>query len=60
MEKWYSSVVVLMLNDTKEPKEWKRLHVRSARGLNCKHIFSGVGDEFAAETFWNVTGTEGI
>ena len=35
---WHSSVFVLMLNDTREPKEWGRLHVGAVRGVSCEHV----------------------
>ena len=36
--KWYTTVLVDMLHDEKEPSEWKRLHVGAERGVNCEHM----------------------
>ena len=49
MAKRHSSVVVQLLNDTKEPKGWERWHVGVERGVTCEH-FSSIGDKFTEET----------
>ena len=36
--KWYTTVLVDMLHDEKEPSEWKKLHVGAERGVNCEHM----------------------
>ena len=36
--KWYTSVLVDMLHEEKEPIEWMELHVGAERGVNCEHM----------------------
>ena len=36
--KWHATVLVDMLHEEKEPSEWKRLHVKAGRGVNCEHM----------------------
>ena len=36
--KWFTTVLVDMLHDEKEPSEWKNLHVGAERGINCEHM----------------------
>ena len=38
MAECYSSVIVLLLNNTTEPKGWGRLHVGAERGPHCEHF----------------------
>ena len=38
MAKWCSSAVVQMLNDTTEPKGWRRLLVVSERDVSCERL----------------------
>ena len=33
---WYTTVLVDMLHEEKEPSEWKRMHVGAERGVNCE------------------------
>ena len=35
---WYTTVLVDMLHEEKEPSEWKRLHVGAERGVNGEHM----------------------
>ena len=36
--KWKNSVLVDLLHEEKETKEWRRLHVGAERGVNCEHM----------------------
>ena len=36
--KWYSTVLVDMLHEEKEPIEWLSLHVGAEREVNCEHM----------------------
>ena len=37
MATWYSSVEVLLSNNTKQPEGWERLHVGPGTGVDCEH-----------------------
>ena len=36
--KWYTTVLVDLLHEEKEPIEWMSLHVGAERGVNCEHM----------------------
>ena len=36
--KWYTTVLVDMLHEEKEPIEWMSLHVGAERWVNCEHM----------------------
>ena len=36
--KWYTTVLVDLPVEEKEPVEWRRLHVGAERGVNCEHM----------------------
>ena len=50
--KWYTTVLVDMLHDEKEPSEWKRLHVGAERGVNCEHMQALVTNIFQRHWEW--------
>ena len=35
--KWFTTVLVEILHEEKEPIEWRSLHVSAERGVNCEH-----------------------
>ena len=43
---WYTTVLVDMLHDEKEPSEWKHLHVGAESGVNCEHMQALVTNMF--------------
>ena len=49
---WYTTVLVDMLHDEKEPSEWKRLHVGAERGVNCEHMQALVTNIFQRHWEW--------
>ena len=36
--KWYTTILVDLLHEEKEPIEWTSLHVGADRGVNCEHM----------------------
>ena len=38
LSKWYTTVLVDLLHEEKEPIEWRSLHVGAERGVNCEHM----------------------
>ena len=36
--KWFTTVLVDLLHEEKEPIEWMSLHVGAERGVNCEHM----------------------
>ena len=50
--KWYATVLVDMLNEEKEPPEWKRLHVGAERAVNCEHMQALVTNIFQRHWEW--------
>ena len=36
--KWYTTVLVDLVHEEKEPIEWMSLHVGAERGVNCEHM----------------------
>ena len=36
--KWYTTVLVDLLHEEKEPIEWMSLHVGAGRGVNCEYM----------------------
>ena len=50
--KWYTTVLVDMLREEKEPIEWKGLHVGAERGVNCEHMQALVTNIFQRHWEW--------
>ena len=38
LSEWYTTVVVNLLHEEKEPVESSKLHVGAERGVNCEHM----------------------
>ena len=38
MSKWYASCILLRLENEKEPKKWKKLHIGELDGISCQHL----------------------
>ena len=38
MSKWYASCIILRLERSKEPENWKNLHFGGVAGTNCQHL----------------------
>ena len=48
--KWYTTVLVDLLHEEKEPLEWRSLHVGAERGFNQLRAHAGLVDEYTTET----------
>ena len=50
--KWFTTVLVDMLHENKEPSEWKRLHVGAERRVKCEHTQGLVTNIFQRHWEW--------
>ena len=53
----YTTVLVDVLHEEKEPVEWKRLHVGAERGVNCEHMDALVTNIFQRHWEWQEDGS---
>ena len=49
---WFTTVLVDLLHEEKEPVEWKRLHVGAERGVSCEHMQALVTNSFKRHWEW--------